>query len=160
MAQQDKGTAIGWDGEGQAQSSSFEALPEGEYTYEVVNFKRERFDGSQNMSACPVAVLQLKCANVDTGVVATGFCRLYLNSKVFFRITNFFKSCGLVDPETPDGSNIPMSLFGQCVGATGRVKVKLTKTERNGRTYENNDFDFVVPKAGEVPQAATTGSMF
>lgn len=156
---QDKGTAIGWDDEGQVQDSTFEVLPEGEYTYEVVNFKRERFDGSQNMNACPVAALQLKCTNVDTGIMSTGFCRLYLNSKVMFRISNFFKSCGLVDAQAPEGTGIPMSLFGKCVGASGRVKVKLSKSERNGRTYENNDFDFVVPK-GDASEAPATGSMF
>ena len=155
----DKGQALGWDSEGQVQSSSFEVVPEGEYTYEVVGFKRERFDGSAKMGPCPVAALQLRCTDIETGLVATGFCRLFLNSKVLFRISNFFKSCGLIDPNAPDGSGFPMSLFDQVVGCTGRVKVKVTKSTNNGREYENNDFDFVIPKPGEQA-SIPSGSMF
>lgn len=157
----DKGQAIGWDDEGQVQSSSFEVVPEGEYTYEVVSLKRERFEGSTKMGACPVAALQLRCTNVETGLVATGFCRLFLNSKVLFRISNFFKSCGLIAPDAPDGSNFSMSLFEQVEGCTGRVKVKVTKTTNNGREYENNDFDFVIPEPGKQTQATIpSGGMF
>ena len=54
---QDKGTALGWEDEAQVQDSQYDVLPEGEYTYEVVNFKRERFNGSDKMSPCPVAAL-------------------------------------------------------------------------------------------------------
>ena len=149
--QQDKGTALGWDDEGQVQDNAFELVPEGEYTYEVTNFKRERFGGSDKMSACPVAALQLKCTNAQTGVTATGFCRLFLNSKVQWRIAAFFKSCGLIDPNAAEGASMPMSLFNQVVGCTGRVKVKVTKS-KDGK-YENNDFNFVVPKGGaQQPQ--------
>jgi hypothetical protein len=150
---EDKGQALGWDDEGQVQESSYDVLPEGEYTYEVVNFKREHFGGSAKMSACPVAALQLKCTNVENGMTVTGFCRLYLNSKVQWRISNFFKSCGLLDPNAAEGASMPMSLFGQVVGCTGRVKVKVTKSTNNGKTYENNDFNFVPRKAGTAPAA-------
>lgn len=150
---EDKGTALGWDDEGQVQSNDYEVVPEGEYDYEVVNFKRERFNGSAKMSACPVAALQLKCTNVENGMTVTGFCRLYLNSKVQWRISNFFKSCGLLDPNAAEGASMPMSLFGQVIGCTGRVKVKITKSTNNGKTYENNDFNFVPRKAGAAPAA-------
>lgn len=149
---QDKGTALGWGDEGQVQDNSFDVVPEGEYDYEVVNFKRERFGGSDKMSACPVAALQLKCTNPQTGVTATGFCRLFLNSKVQWRIAQFFKSCGLIDPNAAEGTSMPMSLFDRVVGATGRVKVKVTKSKRDGREYENNDFNFVVPRGGNAQQ--------
>jgi hypothetical protein len=147
---QDKGTALGWEDEGQVQDSQFELVPEGEYDYEVVNLKRERFDGSDKISACPVAALQLRFINVNTGLSTTGSCRLFLNSKVQWRITQFFKSCGLVDPNAAEGTSMPMSLFNQAVGCTGRVKVKITKS-KDGK-YDNNDFNFV-PKAGaQQPQ--------
>jgi hypothetical protein len=149
---QDKGQALGWDDEGQVQDSQFELVPEGEYDYEVTNFKRERFDGSDKMAACPVAALQLKCTNVETGLVATGFCRLFLNSKVQWRIAAFFKSCGLIDPNAAEGARMPMSLFDGAVGCTGRVKVKITKSKRGDRTYENNDFNFVIPNRSTQPQ--------
>lgn len=146
---QDRGTALGWEDEAQVQDNQYDVLPEGEYTYEVVNFRRERFDGSDKMSPCPVAALQLKCTNKQTGITATAFCRLYLNSKVLWRISAFFKSCGLLDPNAAEGTNMPMSLFGQCVGRTGTVKVKVSKSTKGGTTYENNEFTFVVPKGNQ-----------
>lgn len=151
---QDKGTALGWDDEAQVQDSQYDVLPEGEYTYEVVNFKRERFNGSDKMSSCPVAALQLKCTNKQTGIAATAFCRLYLNSKVLWRISAFFKSCGLLEPNAPEGASMPMSLFGDCIGRTGSVKVKVSQSKKDGKTYENNEFTFVVPKSGASAQAA------
>lgn len=147
---QDLGQALSWDGSAQVTDSQFELLPEGEYDYEVTGFKRERFDGSAKMAACPVAVLQLKCTNASAS--GTGFCRLFLNSKVLWRITQFFKSCGLIPAGTPEGTSFHMSLFEQVPGCTGKVKVTVTKSESNGRTYENNEFQFVVPK----PTAAAT----
>ena len=153
---EDKGQALGWEDEGQVQESQYDLIPEGEYAYEVVNFKRERFGGSPKMNACPVAALQLKCTNVEKGFTATGFCRLYLNSKVMWRISNFFKSCGLLDPNASEGASMPMSLFNQVIGCTGRVKIKISKSKSNGKEYENNDFNFVVPKGGQSAPAAPT----
>jgi len=143
---QDLGKAFDWDDDAEVQGSQFELLPDGEYDYEIVGFKRERFPGSAKMAACPVAVLQLRCTNAQAS--GTGFCRLFLNSKVVWRITAFFKSCGLMRPDTPEGTRFPMTLFEQVIGCTGRVKVTITKSESNGRTYENNEFTFVVPKVG------------
>ena len=151
----DLGQARCWDDSAQVQDSQYELLPAGEYDYEVTSFKRERFDGSAKMAACPIAVLQLKCTNAQAS--GTGFCRLFLNSKVLWRITQFFKSCGLLDPNTPEGTSFPMSLFEQATGCTGKVKVTVTKsTGSNGKTYENNDFQFIVPKGGVAPAPATT----
>lgn len=150
----DLGVAFDWDDNAQVTDNQFELLPEGEYDYEVVGFKRERFGGSQKMNACPVAVLQLRCTNAEAQ--GTGFCRLFLNSKVLWRITSFFKSCGLIPAGTPEGTSFPMSLFEQVVGCTGKVKVTVTKSESNGRTYENNEFQFVVPKDTATPAPATT----
>ena len=135
---EDKGTALGWDDEAKVQDNQYEVLPEGVYTYEVVNFKREHFDGSDKMSPCPVAVLQLKCTNQATGITGT----------------SFFKSCSLLDPNAAEGSNMPMSLFNNCVGCTGTVKVKVSKSTKGGKTYENNEFNFGVPKGGTPAQTA------
>jgi hypothetical protein len=75
----------------------------------------------------------------------------------FKKITAFFKSCGLLSPDTPEGTSFPMSLFEQVVGCTGKVKVTVTKsTGNNGREYENNEFQFVVPKASAGTSPATT----
>lgn len=147
------GAAIGWDDEGQVtEGQDFEVLPAGEYKYEVVNFKRERYGGGKNMCACNVAVLQLKCENDKAS--GTVFARLYLNTKVMFRITNFFKSAGLVDPRAAEGAPMPMSLFDSSVGCTGRCKIKVRKYKGNdGKEYESNDVDFIVPKVNAAQTA-------
>lgn len=150
---QDKGQALGWEDESTVQDNGFEILPEGEYAYEVVSLKRERFDGSAKMNACPVAALQLRCAD-GNGVIRTGFCRLFLNSKVLWRITEFFKSCGLVAPDAPEGTSMPMSLFDQVIGCTGYVKVTVSTSERDGKTYENNDYKFLKPTPKPMPPQA------
>lgn len=147
-----KGVALGWDDEGKVQEGGdYDVLPAGEYSYEVTDFKRERYDGGKNMGPCPVAVLQLKCINEQAS--GTVFTRLYLNSKVMFRISNFFKSAGLIPANAPEGSSMPMSLFERAVGCIGQCKVKVRKYEYQGEKRESNDVDFIVPKVTAQPQA-------
>ncbi len=146
----DKGQAFGWDDEAEVkEDGDFEILPAGEYAFEVVNFKRERFDGSAKMSACPVAVLQLKCqAETNDGIITGSvFDRLYLNSKALWRISNFFKCVHLIPADAPEGTAMSMSLFNKVVGQTGRCKVKVRKYKVDGQERQSNDVDYIVPKA-------------
>lgn len=148
------GEALGWEGEGQVtESKDFEVLPEGEYDFEVTNLKRERHGGSANIGPCPVAVLQLKCK----GQLASGtvFERLYLNTKVLWKISNFFKCVGIIAADTPEGTRMPMSLFDQVIGCTGRCKIKPSKYTKDGKEYDSNDVDFIVPKATQQAPATT-----
>lgn len=147
---QDKGTALGWDDEATVEDSAYEVLPEGTYDYEVTGFDRGRYEGSANMAACPMAKVKLRCTGVDgTTASGTGFVNFYLNSKTLWKITQFLKSTGLLDPETPEGQTYPLSLFSKdnAMGATGRCKVKVTQSKRDGKTYDNNEFTFVKPES-------------
>jgi hypothetical protein len=146
---QDLGQALSWEGDAQTQDSQFELLPAGDYDFEVTGLKHERFDGSEKMAACPVAVVQLRC----TGDKASGtvFDRLFLNTKTLWRITKFLKGAGLLDPDTPEGTRFPLSLFDQAVGCTGKCSVTITKSKSNGREYENNNVDYKIP-----PKRTTT----
>lgn len=146
---EDLGQALGWDDEGQVvDGKDFDVLPAGEYSFEVTSVKHEHFGGSKNMSACPIAVLQLKCTSEKAN--GTVFERLYLNSKVLFRISNFFKAAGLIASNTPEGTRMPMSLFEQAVGYSGRCKIKVRKYKKDGNELEANDVDFIVPKPGDA----------
>ncbi len=159
----DKGQAFGWDDEVEVKDNDFEVLPAGEYAFEVVNFKRERFDGSAKMAACPVAVLQLKCQNVADDGATTGyvFDRLYLNSKALWRISNFFKCVRLIPADAPSGTNMPMSLFNKVVGLTGRCNLTIYEYENNGKKNKSNDVDYIVPKAEAAPMTIPeSGSLF
>ena len=147
---QDKGMALGWDDEGQAADDSFELLPEGEYAFEVVNFKRERFDGNENMAPCPQAAIQLKCrGDKATGTV---FERIKLNTKMMWQITAFFKACGLIPADTPEGTSISMRLFDQSIGCTGRCKLTIRKYKYKGEDREANNVTFLAPTDAQ-PQA-------
>jgi len=97
------GESLGWDDEVQASDSEYTVLAPGKYTYRVDKFERQRFDGSERMAACPMALLTLSCANAqgETGSVQV---RLYLNRRQAWKLTQFFKSCRLIDPGTADGA--------------------------------------------------------
>ena len=147
----DLGQSLGWDDEVSVVSSEYVLLDPGEYDFRVVSFERDMFDGSEKMSACPVAVIGLSIIDPKTGATASATSRLFCNTKVAWRITQFFKCVGLIDPDTADGSRVRLSLFDQCVGRTGRVKIK--HREYSGTKY--NDIDrFIVPKAGAAQAPA------
>ena len=134
--------ALGWDDEAQASSGEYTVLAPGEYTYRVDRFERQRFGGSDKMAACPMALLTLSCANAQ-GAQGALQVRLYLSRRQAWKLTQFFKSCRLIDPGIADGTSYQMP-WGQVVGAVGKVVV--SNREYNGKTY--NDVErFVVPEA-------------
>jgi hypothetical protein len=143
------GESLGWDDEVQASNSEYTVLAPGKYTYRVDKFERQRFDGSERMTACPMALLTLSCANAkgETGSVQV---RLYLNKRQAWKLTQFFKSCWLIDPGTADGASYRMP-WGQVVGATGELE--LSNRTYDGRTY-NDVRRFVVPPAPAPAPAA------
>ena len=83
------GESLGWDDEVQASDSEYTVLTPGKYTYRVDKFERQRFDGSERMAACPMALLTLSCANAkgETGSVQV---RLYLNKRQARKLTQCF----------------------------------------------------------------------
>jgi len=147
MANADLGQSYGWEDEGKVQESEFVLLAPGIYDYTVTKFERGRFDGSEKMAACPMAKLTLHCKSAETGMESDVFVNLQLNSKVLFRITQFFKSCGLLPLDAKQGDGMPMSLFNHVMGRTGRLKLR--NHTYNGREY-NDVEEFLKPE----PQAA------
>ena len=136
--------ALGWDSDVVATSSQFTLLEPGIYTYRVTGFTRANFDGSSKMAACPEADVTIACANA-AGAQADVQFKLFLNKKMQWKITQFFKSCGLLDPSLPDGTSYSMGpLWKQVIGAIGQVEIK-------NRTYDGKDYNdvdrFVVPTA-------------
>lgn len=144
------GEALGWDDEALAQDGEYTILEPGEYTYRVDRFERQRFGGSGKMAACPMAVLALSCAN-EAGAQSTVNVRLYLNRKQMWKLTQFFKSCRLIDPAMADGTSYKMP-WDKVVGAIGRLVIG--NREYEGKTY--NDVErFLVPE----PAARTYGAL-
>lgn len=147
MADTSLGQSLGWEDEGKVQESEIVLLEPGIYDYTVTKFERSRFDGSEKMAACPMAKITIHCSNerMESDV----FVNLPLNSKVLFRITQFFKSCGLLPLDAKQGDGMPMSLFNHVMGRTGRVKIK-------NRTYHDREYNEVDEWLKPEPQAAAT----
>ena len=157
MANTDMGESLGWEDEGKVQESEFVLLEPGIYDYTVTKFERGRFDGSEKMAACPMAKLTIHCKSATTGMESDVFVNLPLNSKVLFRITQFFKSCGLLPLDAKQGDGMPMSLFNHVMGRTGKVKIK-------NRTYKDRDYnevdEFLKPEQSAAAPASWGGSGF
>lgn len=134
--------ALGWDDEATASDAEYTLLEPGEYTYRVDDFERGRFDGSDKMGPCPVAKLTLSCSNA-AGQQGTVVTRLYLTKRQQWKLTQFFKSCGLIDASLPDGQAYRMP-WDQVRGAIGRAEIG--NHTHQGRTY-NEVKRFVVPEA-------------
>ena len=151
MADNNLGQGLGWEDDAQVQESEFVLLDPGVYDYQVVNFERGRFDGSKQMAACNVAKLTLRCTNgIQTGNV---FVNLMLNTKVLWRVSQFFKSCGLLPADAKQGDNFSMALFNQVMGRTGKVKLKHRTWQ--DKTYNDVD-EFLKPEPAPVAPMQTT----
>jgi len=137
--------ALDWNGEATAESSQFTLLEPGTYTYRVTDFKRANFDGSDKMQPCPMADITIACANA-AGAQADVQFKLFLNRKMQWKMTQFFKSCHLLAADLPDGTGYAMGpLWKQVLGAVGQVEI-------SNRRYDGKDYNdvkaFVVPEPG------------
>ena len=147
-----------WDDVGTAaESMDFDALPEGEYDFEVRNVRPERYEKKRSDAKvpnnCPTANVQLYCRNANAS--GTAFDRLYLYDGGMGRITDFLKCVGLISPEHEVGAPLPASfkqLFEQSIGATGRVKITVRTYKVDGQERKANNVRYVVPKPGEARQ--------
>lgn len=156
--------ALGWDDAIEGGGSDFEPVPAGEYAFRVVGMERQYYNGSDKMSPCPVARVEIELT--DAPRAAHLFERLFLNRKTMWKIVDFFTAVGLHEkgdesPFKPDWTRI--------AGRTGRCRVKTR--EHNGNTY--NDVDrwlapeeparqapaAYAPPANAVPADARTQAM-
>lgn len=132
--------ALDWDEPIEAQDSQFTLLTPGEYVFRVDDFERGHFDGSDKMQACPMATLTLACANAG-GEQASVKTRLYLNRRQQWKLTQFFKSCGLIPAGAEGQTRLP---WDRVLGAQGHCKVK--KRIYDGKEYNEVD-SFLAPKS-------------
>ena len=149
--------ALGWDDEATVESSNYTLLVPGTYSYRVSSFQRANFDGSNKMAPCPEADLTLTCSNAE-GARSDVKVRLFLNRRQMWKITQFFKSCGLLAAELPDGTNYAMGpLWKQVLGCTGQVEI-------SNRTYQDKTYNdvksFVVPETSLLPKSPKSASKY
>lgn len=131
--------SLGWDDEIEAQDSEYVLLEPGTYTFTVARFDREQFDGSEKMGPCPCARLQLACSD-GAGHEGTVTCRLYLNRRQQWKLTQFFKATGLIPADAEGTTRLP---WGEVLGSMGQVALR--RRTYNGKEYNEVD-RFVVPE--------------
>lgn len=125
---------LDWDGVIENDSPDFILLPEGDYSFEILNFERARHGGSDKLPACPKAVLYVK---VDGGSAGTTTIKnnLFLHSKTEGMLCAFFNSIGQRKP----GEKTRMN-WGAVVGSKGRLKLGIRKyTNDSGKEMQFNE---------------------
>lgn len=151
---QNQGYELGWDSELEYQESSFIVLPEGEYDFEVIEFERQRHQGSEKLPPCNKAVVHLRVTapNGDSTII---FHNLFLHTRTAGLLSNFFVGIGQMKP----GETIRMD-WGRVIGSRGRAQVVIRKWIGNdGRERTNNQIErFIEPSETTSTPAYQAGN--
>lgn len=132
---------LGWDDEIQDDGEDFIILKPGNYDFVVKKFERGRFDGSEKMPACNMALVTLTVEDSNTGRQVDVQNRILLHSRTEWTISAFFASLGM----KKKGEKIKPQ-WNMIVGKVGKCKIK--NREYNGNLY--NEVDKFYPKEEEV----------
>lgn len=126
MANEAMERELGWDDEIKNEST-FELLPEGEYTYMVESFERGRYEPTPKakLPACNMVTLSLKITGNDQS--ATLQHRLFLHTRCEGMLCDFFTSIGMRKHGEPLKMNWPA-----VAGRRGRCKIGV-------RTWKGDD---------------------
>ena len=122
--------------------SEFELLPEGTYDFTVAQMERGYFDGSDKMSACPVANLTLEVRDPVNGQSGKVFESLYLHAKSEWRLSQFFTAIGQKkkgEPLVPNWNLVP--------GSKGRLELSINEytNKKTGEKRKNNRVSRFLP---------------
>lgn len=132
----DLGTPMGWDDEISAEPTQFITLKPGEYEFTIESVEKTYFEGSDDLAACNVAVINMI---IDTPEGKAHVSRkLYLNSKEEPKLSQFFECIGMKKPGQK-GFHPQWNLTGW----TG--KCHIGTHPYNGKTYNHVSY-FVLPK--------------
>ncbi|UPU39310.1 DUF669 domain-containing protein [Erysipelothrix sp. Poltava] len=132
---------LGWDDEIQDDGEDFIILKPGNYDFVVKKFERGRFDGSEKMPTCNMALVTITVEDPDTGRQVDVQNRILLHRKTEWTISAFFASLGM----KKKGEKIKPQ-WNMIVGKVGKCKIK--NREYNGNLY--NEVDKFYRKEEEV----------
>lgn len=132
---------LGWDDEIQDDGEDFIILKPGNYDFVVKKFERGRFDGSEKMPACNMALVTITVEDPDTGRQVDVQNPILLHRKTEWTISAFFASLGM----KKKGEKIKPQ-WNMIVGKVGKCKIK--NREYNGNIY--NEVDKFYRKEEEV----------
>lgn len=143
MADANIDRVLGWDDTIENDSTGFVLLPEGDYTFTVTGFERAYHNGSDNLPACPKAVLTIELDGGAKGK-ATIKQNLFMHSRVEGKLCAFFTAIG----HRKHGEPLRMD-WSRVLGATGSCHVAIRKwTSKTGEQMESNEIKrFIEPIA-------------
>lgn len=150
----DMGEALDYEGEIEAGESEFEAIPAGTYDFEVEEVGRKQYNGGDKMGPCPIAAVRCRIVGgAQDGRVF--FCDVYLNSKVSWKIRQFFVCLGMHPADAPKEQKVRMD-WSRAVGRRGRVRL-------GTRTYDGREYtdvkEWLKPSAPAAPAAQAAPSV-
>ena len=127
MSDYNNNIPLDWDSEISAESS-FTVLPEGEYSFRVVEFERQYHNGSEKLPSCPKASLKIE---IDGGEKGKSFVthNLFIHRKTEGLLCEFFTAIG----QKKHGEPLKMN-WQTVIGATGKCKIGI-------RIYNDNEYN-------------------
>lgn len=132
---------LDWDDEIENDGQSFEAVPPGDYDFQVIGFERERYPGGNKIPACNKAVLTIQVSNGEkSGTIKHN---LLMYTTMEWKLSEFFIAIG----QKKHGEKLRMN-WNAVVGAAGRCKVGIHKwVNKNGEEMESGEIKkFYEPK--------------
>lgn len=124
---------LGWDDE-ISRESDFTIIPEGDYDFTVTGFERGRYDGSDKLPPCNMAIVTL-AVTLSDGTPATLKHRLFLHTRCEGLLSAFFTGIGLKRRGEPLRMN-----WNAVPGAHGRCKITVRSWKgKNGEDMQSND---------------------
>lgn len=135
-----------------SRESDFTIIPEGDYDFTVTGFERGRYDGSEKLPPCNMAIVSLAVALPD-GSTATLKHRLFLHTRCEGLLSAFFTGIGLKRKGEPLRMN-----WNAVPGAHGRCKITVRSWKgKNGEDMQSNDikkfYDPFENPSAPAPQA-------
>lgn len=140
-------TVFGWDDEIKNDGQDFILLEPGDYDFEVTSFERSRFDGSEKIPPCNMAIINLRVIDKKSGLPVNLRENLILCSNMEWKISSFFGAIG----QKKKGE--PVRMNWQAVpGAKGRLEVTHRTYTSNGEEKVTNSVKKFYYKE-DAPQA-------
>ena len=133
MAEQVIDRELGWDDQIERESD-FILAPAGDYDFVVTSVERARYDGSEKLPPCNMAIVNIKISTPEGDTTIQH--RLYLHTKTEGLLSAFFISIG----QKKHGE--PLRMNWQTVpGSTGRCKVGIYEytSKKDGEIRRSNE---------------------
>ena len=140
---------LGWDDE-ISRESDFTIIPEGDYDFTVTGFERGRYDGSEKLPPCNMAIVTLAVTLPD-GSAANLRHRLFLHTRCEGLLSAFFTGIGLKRKGEPLRMN-----WQRVPGSKGKLKLGVHKyINKDGQERTSNDVKRFYPYEGPKYQAGS-----